>query len=122
MKHPDDQLAINEIIFGIGNFTMEAPSTLEFFRGAFNSSGKHFRLALLPAEKVQRVCDSNTSALAVVAHCYSRERIKSTNAKKKSGAGLGLWRVRKNWQMIFLTYNMSIAGNNRTQLLSSLMI
>lgn len=122
MKHPDDQLGINEIIFFDKSFTMEAPSTLKFFRGAFNSSGKHFRLALLPAEKVQRVCDSNTSNIAVVAHCYSQEKIKSTNAKKFSGAGFGLWRVRKNWQKIFLTYNMSIAGNNSSQLLSSLMI
>ena len=123
MKHPDDQLAINNFIFGDGQFTMEAPSTFAFFRGAYNnSSGMHFRLALLPAEKVQRVCDSNTSALAVVAHCYSQDIIKSTNAKKHIGAGLGMWRVSKNWQKIFLTYNMSIAGNNGSKLLSSLLL
>ena len=121
--YPDDQWSMNYEIFVYGNFSMDKKFLpMDSFQGSFDSPvvGTPIRIVLLPAEHVQRNCDSNTSVRATVAHCYSSEPAKSTKAKIASVKGLHLWRVRKDWQKIFLGYNNTSLLKNHTNLLALL--
>jgi len=118
--HPDDQWSINHEIFVHGNFSIDETPRSGSLGGSFRSpDGSNTRVLLLSTAQIERNCDSNTSARATVAHCYSAEPIKSTKAKIAGAKGAKLWRVRKDWQKTFLGQN---ATQNHTQILSSLLI